>query len=224
MAIATGAAILGAAALGAAGSMVSADSARSSSNKARDAESAAQGQALDLEREQFEYQKRLNEPFYNMGLPGAASYASAILGKPQQYTDLSGNKLTAPVWTPQENPAYKWQQQQMEKNTLRSLRALGRSNSTYGMNALTEGNRNLAATEYDKQFGRLADLANVARGGASSLAGSSSQFANNAGNIITNSGENQANAYLANGLMKTNAINSGVGGLFSLANMYAGKK
>lgn len=206
------------------GSAISADASKSASNKARDAQSQASGQALDLEREQFEYQKKLNEPFYNLGLPGMASYASGILGTPQEYTDLAGNKQTAQVWNPQETEAYKWQQQQVEKNLGRSLRAMGRYNSTFGADAIAKSNRDLAASEYDKQFGRLADLTNVSRGGASSLAATSNAFANNAGSNIINAGNNQANAQLANGLIKTNAINSGVNGLFSLANIYAGKK
>jgi hypothetical protein len=220
-------AVVGAAAVGGVASNIAGNKAANAAQDAAKTQAASSANALDLEREQFEYQKQLNEPFYNMGLPAAASYASAITGKPQTFTGLDGKEQTAGVWTPQETEAYKWQQRQMEKQTGRSLRAMGRYNSTHGMDAIAKGNSNLAADEYDKQLGRLADLTNVARGGASSLSSMSSQFANNAGNNIINSGNNQANATLAGGMMQSNAINNGVQGLYSLANMglkYYGNK
>lgn len=266
----------GAAVVGGVASNIAANKSANAAKDASKTQAESADRALEFEQEQFEYQKRLNEPFYNMGLPAAYQYASAITGQPQTYADpryqqltedevadLNSTAVSAPVgqgtlsrmmsrsqpaapkydtakkwyrgpdgqivestptvttgpWTPQETEAYKWQQQQMEKNTSRSLRAMGRYNSTYGMDAITKGNSNLAASEYDKQLGRLADLTNVARGGASSLSSMAGQFANSASNNIINSGNNQANATLAGGMMQANAINNGVSGLYSLANM-----
>lgn len=174
------------------------------------AQQAGANNALQLQREQFEYQKRLNEPFYNKGLQGFDQYASAVTGKPGP---------DGKVWTPTESPAYQWQQQQMEKNTGRTLRSLGRANSTYGMNVMADQNRNLAASEYDKQLGRLADITNIARGGASSLTGASSTYGTNAATNITNSANNQANASLSGGLMNQNNIYNNQQNLMSLANL-----
>ena len=221
------AAVVGAAVVGAVASNVAANKASNAADDASKRQASSAKTALELEKEQFEYQKQLNEPFYNMGLPAAASYASAITGEPQKYVGLDGVERTSEVWRPEETDAYKWQQSQMEKNTNRSLRAMGRYNSTYGMDAITKGNRDLAASEYDRQLGRLSDLTNVARGGASSLSALSGQYANNAGTNIVNSGNNQANSMLAGGLISSNATNNNVQGLYSLANMgmqYYGNK
>ena len=174
------------------------------------AQQAGANNALQLQREQFEYQKRLNEPFYNKGLQGFDQYASAVTGKPGP---------DGKVWSPTETPAYQWQQQQMEKNTGRTLRSLGRANSTYGMNVMGDQNRNLAATEYDRQLGRLADLTNIARGGASSLTGASSTYGANAANTAVNSANNQANASQSGGLMNQNNIYNNQQNLMSLANL-----
>lgn len=166
--------------------------------------------ALNLAREQFEYQKQLNQPFYNRGLQGFDQYASAITGTP-----MANGK----TWSPTETPAYQWQQQQQDKNLGRTLRSLGRSNSTYGMNVRADANRNLAASEYDRQLNRLASLTDVARGGAASLGNASSNYGNTAGNISLTSGENQANAALASGLMNINNANQNTRNLYSLADL-----
>jgi hypothetical protein len=190
--------------------IMGANSAEDAAETAADAQTESTDKSLALQREQFEYQKELNKPFYDKGLSSFDQMTSAINGTP-----MANGK----TWTPTESPAYKWQQQQMEKNTGRSLRAMGRYNSTYGMNAVTEGNKNLAASEYDKQLGRLADMTNIARGGASTLANASSGFANNAGNSLVNMGNNQANAALAGGVMRQNSLNNMSQGLYSGANL-----
>lgn len=140
------------------------------------------------------------------------------------YRDANGNLVEAKMQTaapfqPTETDAYKWQQSQMEKNTRRSLRSLGRENSTFGMDAIGDQNRNLAATEYDKQLGRLADLTNIARGGSSALAGASAGFSNQQQQGITNMGNNLANANLAGGMLKQNSLYNNQSNLGSLANL-----
>jgi uncharacterized membrane protein YebE (DUF533 family) len=84
---------------------------------------------------------------------------------------------------------------------------------------MADQNRNLAASEYDKQLGRLADLTNIARGGASSLAGASTGYTNAAGQNITNMGNNQANASLAGGMLKQNSLYNNQQNGMSLANL-----
>lgn len=174
------------------------------------AQTAGANNALQLQREQFEYQKKLNEPFYNKGLSGFEQYASAITGKPGP---------DGKVWSPTETPAYTWQKQQLDKNMGRTLRSLGRENSTYGMNVVGDQTRSLEAGEYDKQLGRLADLTNIARGGASTLTSSSGTYGANAGNMITANANNQANASLAGGLMQQNNLYNNNQNLMSLANL-----
>jgi len=256
-------------------------------NAAINAQTNSSASALQLQRDQFNYQKSLQDPFFKGSLPAYYSLVGAITGQPQSYVDpnytqLSKNEVaedilgkitsgaikpTSDVWidpgenrqdalnrimndpmfkdqfsttqyrgqdgtitgnapmiqakafNPTETDAYKWQQQQMEKNTGRTLRSLGRSNSSYGMNVMADQNRNLAASEYDKQLGRLADLTNIARGGASSLANASTGYTNAAGQNMISQGNNLANASLAGGQLAQNSLYNSQQNLGSLANL-----
>lgn len=158
-------------------------------------------QARATQREGELYQRGLDQqtrdmyrPFYDLGLPAYKSYASAVTG------GIDPN--TGHTWTPTDSPAYQWQMDQANKATSRSLRALGRQNSTFGMNTIADSNRNLASKEWDSQIGRLADLSNIARGGASSLAGINSQMGVNG----INSANNQANYLLGLSQLKSQGI------------------
>lgn len=256
-------------------------------NAAISAQTKASDSAMQLQRDQFNYQKSLQDPFFQGSLPAYYSLVGAITGQPQSYVDPNYTQLskaqvaedilgkitsgtvkpTSDVWidpgenrqdalnrimndpafksqfeTPQymgpngqitgqapmiqakafnptETDAYKWQQSQMEKNTGRTLRSLGRANSSYGMNVMADQNRNLAASEYDKQLGRLADLTNIARGGASSLAQASTGYTNAAGQNMINQGNNLANSSLAGGMLKQNSLYNNQSNLAGLANL-----
>lgn len=166
-----------------------------------------QEKAFQLQKEQFEYQKELQRPFYEEGLPAYREMVSAITGKP--------SPTTGKAWTPETTPAFQWQQAEQEKALGRSLRALGRENSTFGQSARTRGTQSLLASEYDKQLGRLADLTNIARGGASSLAGASTGFSQQAGQ----QGAQQANAILGGSLLRQGNLYSGMQNLGGLAQL-----
>jgi hypothetical protein len=64
-----------------------------------------------------------------------------------------------------EDPTYKWQQEQLEKAVNRALSARGLYDSRAGVNALSDSNRALIATEadkqYNRQYGNLTDLYNM---------------------------------------------------------------
>lgn len=155
----------------------------------------------------------------SMGITAPQFDANKTYYRDQAGNLVEGKMQTAAPFNPTETDAYKWQQSQMEKNTRRSLRSLGRENSTFGMNAIGDQNRNLAATEYDKQLGRLADLTNIARGGSSALAGASAGFSNQQQQGISNMGNNLANANLAGGMLKQNSLYNNQSNLGSLANL-----
>jgi len=187
---------------------------------AQAATTKATDDALQLQRDQFEYQKSLQQPFFDTGKPAFDAYAKEVMtgvGKDGSFT-------------PKESDSYKWQLEQANKNNSRILRALGRENSSYGMGEQFKSQQGLAATEYDKQLARLADLTNIARGGASSLASASSGFTNAAGQTIlgegnnlsslyTNLGENVANSNLAGGMLKQNSMFNAQQNMGSLANL-----
>lgn len=178
---------------------------------ANQAGKAAQGAArneLELKQQQFDYQKQLNQPFYDKSLPALDSLVSGIRG--------TVDPNTGRTWTPQDSPALDWQRQQLDKNMGRRLRALGRENSTFGLNSMGDAYNNLYANEYDKQLGRLADLTNIARGGASSLSNISNQRVGAIGNYTE--------GMLAGDLIKqqgyNNAIQTGLSGINAAAGIY----
>lgn len=258
------------------------DAIKDGNNKQKSASDAA----MKLQREQYEYQKSLSDPFFKASLPSYYSLVDAITGQRQTYADPNYTKLSADdiraenyrdlqsrrnskdamfgrysdkdltkaldrnptllaydptktyyrdpqgnittqpppmmqsqAFNPTETDAYKWQQSQMEKNTGRTLRSLGRANSTYGMNVMADSNKNLAASEYDKQLSRLADLTNIARGGSSSLASASAGFSTGAGNNLTQQGNNAANASLGIGMANQNKMYNSQQSMNSLANL-----
>lgn len=157
-----------------------------------------------LAREQFDYQKEIAKPFYEEGLPAFREMTSAITGKP--------SPTTGKVWTPETTPAFQWQQAEQEKALGRSLRALGRESSTFGETARTQATQSLLASEYDKQLGRLADLTNIARGGASSLAGASTGYTQNVMGGLGQIGQVGAQSALAQSLMGRGNLYGGIQG------------
>jgi len=190
------------------------------SDKSLELQTKAYEDALALQKEQFAYQKSLQQPFFETGKPAFDAYAKEVM------TSVAPDGS----FTPKESEAYKWQMGQAEKNNSRTLRALGRENSSYGMGEQFKSQQNLAANEYDKQLARLADLTNIARGGASSLATASSGYTNAAGqnmlnqgsalsDIYTNQGNNAANATLAGGMLAQNSLYNTQQNMGSLANL-----
>lgn len=224
----------------------------------------AQERALALQRDIYNYQRNIAQPFYAGSLPAYYSLLSAVTGQPQNYADpnymqLDSEQLknlnaaarkanpslqsdvydinkqwyrgpngeitstppqmTAPVWSPTETPAFKWQQSQQEKYLGRNLRTLGRQNSTYGMDALAKAGQNLYASEYDKQLGRLADLTNISRGGASTLANAAAGYGSGAGGNLITMGNNAANATLAGGMLKQNSLYNNMNTMGSMGNL-----
>jgi len=166
-----------------------------------DQQTVASDKALALQKEQFDYQKQLNQPFYDKGLEGFNAYSKNIMSS----VDSNGN------FNPEQSDAFKYR----EKDLGRTLRSLGRSNSSYGIGVRDRA----AADEYDKQLSRLGDLTNIARGGASSLGSASGSYSTNASSSLNNSSANSANATLAGGMMEQNSLYNSQQNLGSLANL-----
>jgi len=140
-----------------------------------------------------ENQARL-QPLYDMTLPGAESYYAASAGQV--------DPRTGRPWSPANNPAFQWQQEQLNKQMGRSLRALGRSNSTFGMNTLADANRDLIASEYDRGYNRLGNAEAAFRG---YLTGTNAN--------TTASGNSTADMELAKGAIKNQLFMAGLKGL-----------
>jgi len=169
-------------------------------------------------------------PFITPSLSALPYYQSAILGGPVQYQDPNYQRLTsfdpeykagstqyrapdgsivdaAPMlsaeYNPQESPGYQWQLQQGQKQLDRTLRSLGRSNSTYGMQQQGNFIQNLNANEYDKGINRLATLAGFGQGTNANVAGSGNQAAGQIAGVNTSTANSLGNLYSQLGSLYT---------------------
>lgn len=165
-------------------------------------------------------------PFINASLSALPMYQSAITGQAVNYVDPTYTRLTpfdsgyvpgqakyrapngtivdkAPMvsskYNMQESPGYQWQLQQGQKQLDRTLRSLGRSNSTYGMQQQGNFIQNLNANEYDKGINRLATLAGFGQGNVSNVANSGASAANQIAGVNTNTANSLGTLYAQRG-------------------------
>lgn len=99
----------------------------------------------------------------------------------------------------EESPMYQFQRDIGEKNLQRRLSAMGRGSSTFGMNAFSDFNRGLLASESDKIYGRLIDQANIARGAATSTGAAGMQAGAGMAGTMQAAGNAMAGGQLAAG-------------------------
>ena len=137
-------------------------------------------------------------PYQQMGTQGVQNYNKFIQDPSAAFT----------------SPAYQWQANQIDKNMNRQLSARGRSNSTYGMQALGNAYGNLASTEYDKAYQRMLDPIKIGQGAANSAgnintaaAGAYQQNATQQAANTTQAGMNNASLYSGLGALPQNYLN-----------------
>lgn len=181
-------------------------------------------------------------PFIAPSLSALPMYQSAILGGPVNYADPNYQKLTsfdpgyvagkdqyrapdgsivdrAPMlsaeYQVQNDPGFKWRNQQLD----RSLRSLGRSNSTYGMQAKAD----FAGNEYDRGVNRLATLAGFGQGTNSNVAASGNQAAGQIAGVNTNTANSLGSLYSQRGGLYTDYSPLAIGmGVASVGASYGG--
>ena len=195
MAIATGTAILGAAALGAA-----------SSRSAAKAQSRAADQAADLQREQFERQMELQAPFREAGLRALNKLEGA-----SEYTPFGMEQFQA-------DPGYAFRFDQGQKALERSAAARGGLISGNTGGALQQFGQGLASQEYQNAFNRyqaerqarlgpLQSLAGVGQTSINALGQAGQNYASGMGEAIGAGGQARASGYMG----AANALGGGVG-------------
>jgi hypothetical protein len=96
----------------------------------------------------------------------------------------------------ESSPMYQYQRDIGEKNLNRALAARGRSNSTFGVNALGEQNRALVAGESQNLYNRIAGLSNLGLGVANTLGQNAMATGTNIGNLYQNAGNAMAQGQL----------------------------
>lgn len=88
----------------------------------------------------------------------------------------------------ENSPMYQYQRDIGEKNLNRYLAARGRSNSTFGINAMGDQNRALLANESQNLYNRVANLSNQGMGVAAQLGQNAMSAGTNIGNLYQNAG------------------------------------
>ena len=115
----------------------------------------------------------------------------------------------------QEDPGFQWRNKQLD----RSLRSLGRNNSTYGMQAKAD----FAGNEYDRGVNRLATLAGFGSGTNSNVAASGNNAAGQIARVNTNAANSLGNLYTARGGLYTDYSPLAIGlGVASAGAAYGG--
>lgn len=244
MAIGTTAAIIGAAAIGAAGSVASGVMGANAAKKAGDAQaraadSAAMAQveaaqiSAGVQREGLQFQKDT----YAMARDDAAPWMAAgreALDKYRTELGLQGGNSAF-----KETPGYRFMVGEGEKGVINNLAALGMKNSGAALKALTRFRTGLANQTYDNYLNRLQGAAGMGQAQVNSLnslgnnvAGSVQAGLQGIGNTYQDAGQARASGYLnagqakASGIMGAanawqNALSSGVGNVSNALGMLA---
>jgi hypothetical protein len=152
------------------GNLTGANAAKKANRQAREDLIAGQEQAVGAVTPAYDEAQAILDPYAKGGL-------SAFQEMVRQATGEGPVDLT-------RNPAFQSQLAEITKNLNRQLGARGRSNSTFGVNALGDAYTNLVGNEFTNQFNRLGTLSNTGYNAASQKS-----------NLATNKGLTLADIY-----------------------------
>jgi hypothetical protein len=214
--IATGTAILGAAAIGAGASILGA---RAQSQAAKDAarsQSRATREAMTSQEKALERQIGLQEPFRQSGVNALAEYGAA-----SQYTPFGMDQFNA-------DPGYQFRMSEGLKALERSAASRGILSSGQTLKDITRFGQDTASQEYQNAFQRylmerqqkLAPLEyriGLGQGAASGQAANVGGAAQNTGRLIEGQGNINANRAIAQG----NAFTGAMGNIADIASQAA---
>lgn len=232
MAIGTTAAILGSAALGAAGSAIGANAQKKAAKKGAEASQQATDATIAEQRRQFDIGQRNQQPWlttgnsalnrlaglYGLSTSNIASggYSTANGGGAAPATQTSAAATNA-FFT---SPDYKFRQnEQMRALTARNA-ALGIQDSGAAQRSALTLSGNLASGEFNNYANRLSALAGVGQTAAQNTAAAGQNFANSMGNVLGQNAQNLASSYGQQGAASANmwgnlaGIGSGLFGQF----------
>lgn len=199
--------------------------------KAADAQSASASQSLDLQKQMFDEQNKLNAPFRENGLAGQNRLMD-LLGLSGK-TDAAGYGAGAKTFGTgdfQADPGYQWRLDQGQKAIERSAAARGGVLSGAAVKAATNYSQGAASQEYGNAYNRfqtdkasvlnpLQSLAGQGQSAAGTMGQAASAYGTNAGNTMTQAGNAQASGYVGSANALSSGIGSGVNQLQSTAMM-----
>lgn len=201
---------VGQAVVGGVGSVVGGVLEANAAEKAAETQSQAAANALALQREMFEYQKSLLEPYRTAGTKALERLSGAMgLGGPgsqQQMLEM--------------DPGYGFRLGE-------GLKALERMQASRGNflsgGALKAGQRfaqDTASQEYGNAYNRLANIAGLGQTAGTQMGGAAAGFGTSAGNIMGQ----EANALAAGRLGRTSAYTGALGGALNSFQNYLNRQ
>lgn len=213
-----GAGAVGAAAIGKSASNKAADTAAQATNNAADQAAAAQQQQIALQREIYDKNAALLDPFVKMGTNvNDSTYLNAM--------GLNGGDAAKQAYDAfRGNTGYDWQLGEGLRAIDGNYAGSGTFHSGAREKARMQYGQGLASSSYNDWLGRLGSYNDTLRafglsaasaqaGVGQNFAGAMGNSANNLSNIAVSRGDNLANAALVNGRNNANIAGSVAGSL-----------
>lgn len=196
------------------GDITGQDEALKQNQQAINAQKEMAGASNQTIRDMYQTGRQDQVPYMTPSLSALPMYQSAVLGGAVDYQDPRYQRLTAfdpgykqgqtlyrapggsvtdkpPMLSANyqldNDPGFQWRNRQLD----RSLRSLGRSNSTYGMQAKAD----FSGNEYDRSLSRLATLAGFGQGTAGNVAGQGNQAAGQIAGVNMNTARSLGDLY-----------------------------
>ena len=199
-------------------------------SKAASAQQKAADEAAQVQREIFQKQTELQEPFRQAGIT-SQNELMRLLGIGGDATAADYGMLTR-QFRPEDlqiDPGYAFRLSESQKALERSAAARGGLLSGSILRGTLDRSQTLASQEYQNAFNRaqaqlgtrlgaLGSLYGAGQSAAQQVAGQAGQMGVNVGNLMTQSGQARASGYLGQANALSNALSQGAG----LYGMYQG--
>ena len=192
MAVATSTAILagtiGSAAIGASSARSAGKAQRAAARRAGDAQLQASRESIDFQKEQFDLQRQLMEPFREAGLSGLEQMM-ALGGMAGPEAEAEAIKNIA------ESDAFRFYEDQGTQGILSGASATGGLRGGNTQRQLAELRPNLLNTLVNERYGRLSGLAASGQSAAAGQGSAAMALGGNVANTLQNQGLSQAQMY-----------------------------
>ena len=157
-------------------------------SKASSTQAASADQATQLQREMFNKQVELQEPWRQAGVNALTKLQSG---------DVMGMM----------DPSYKFRLGEGLKALDRQAAARGGLISGGALKAAQRYGQDVASTEFGNAYNRLAGLAGIGQTATNTMGNAAGQFGANAGNLMTSAGAARASGYVGGANALTGGLN-----------------
>lgn len=201
MAIGTTAAILGAAALGLGGSLITGAMGANAANQAAQTQAAASDRVLQLSDAQYKQSRTDALPWLDAGKKALTE----LMGEYGLSDEAKGGTFESKFAT---TPEYAFTKAEGEKGVVNNLAALGLKGSGAALKAMARFNTNLANTTYNNYLTKLSNLATGGQQAQKDVAALGENSVIRAGQSITDSAAARASGYVGGANSWGNALSS----------------